>query len=470
MLTTRSASNPAVSSSTPTVSSLISQTFGGQLSGNYTLTGLDNGKNFYVNGGFTIDFNPAELPVGFNVRIVSGGTYSTTLKSDGNGFVGLSGLPTTISLGAVGPSYFAFFINDSGYPQVLEASADIFQAYNGINGYGARIISPVTVIGDPQSTDNAGNIVLAGNPSTTSPGAVTVLAQTSNSNASNMSFSLLIGGWNDGVISSQYLTPSGTFTVTSSTSTTTIPTNNFPGSIGSIITGPGIPQGTYVTGTTSTSITVNNAPTQTIASGTVLNYYSPYAQVGNFAFYTATNIVYQYGIDQGYSLVPPGYSNGAGWGLFDVYDFSASNTYEFIVSNMGGIATGLGGTMLGVYGGFINTPYGIEYGGTGTAFETFWGGPSVQNFMDYTKGAKQINITIGRSPFSFSPSSYTINSNNLPNGHLYIEGGVVTAISLLRQGGTSISLPTSTASVYLKQNDTITITYTTAPTLTFLPS
>lgn len=70
-------------------------------------------------------------------------------------------------------------------------------------------------------------------------------------------------------------------------------------------------------------------------------------------------------------------------------------------------------------------------------------------------------VTVIASPMPYSPTV---------QGDIYIDGGVFTAITIDR-AGTNWNCDISTRSLHLSANDTVTLTYTTAPTsVSFLPS
>lgn len=68
-------------------------------------------------------------------------------------------------------------------------------------------------------------------------------------------------------------------------------------------------------------------------------------------------------------------------------------------------------------------------------------------------------ITVGTSPYTYKNTASS-------NQEVFINGGTITAISFLPNGGTGISLNTTISAVILRPNDEITITYTTAPNIT----
>lgn len=70
------------------------------------------------------------------------------------------------------------------------------------------------------------------------------------------------------------------------------------------------------------------------------------------------------------------------------------------------------------------------------------------------------------APLSFSSSPFVYTPAN--NGNIVIDGGTVTSVTLQRQGQT-INLPSGNVVVPVSKSDIVTITYTDAPSVTFLP-
>lgn len=69
------------------------------------------------------------------------------------------------------------------------------------------------------------------------------------------------------------------------------------------------------------------------------------------------------------------------------------------------------------------------------------------------------SVTVGASPFTFKATA---------KGSLNISGGTVSAVSHGRQA-VSHSLGGVSGSFYLSAGDSLTITYSAAPTLLFIP-
>lgn len=78
-----------------------------------------------------------------------------------------------------------------------------------------------------------------------------------------------------------------------------------------------------------------------------------------------------------------------------------------------------------------------------------------------TAAAPSTSITAGTSPYTYTNSSTS-------NQELFITGGTITAIAFNPDNDTTspITLNTTTSSVILRTGDSITITYSAAPTLT----
>lgn len=80
------------------------------------------------------------------------------------------------------------------------------------------------------------------------------------------------------------------------------------------------------------------------------------------------------------------------------------------------------------------------------------------NGIKTTAGAATA-VTVGASPYTYINSSTS-------NQQIFIQGGTVSAISFNPNGGTGISLSGLTDNVItMRPNDTLTITYTAAPTV-----
>ena len=157
-----------------------------ELTESYTFESPDTGQVFYVNAeGLTITI-PTGLPDGWLATITSGGTYPATLVSDAGGFVGLSGTPSTITLGATGPSVIQVCYNGSA-PQIISCSPDIWQAYNGVNGDGGQIVTPLTITGASNGTLAGSNIQFNGN--TVAGDAVNITTTSSTYDAIPLEFS-----------------------------------------------------------------------------------------------------------------------------------------------------------------------------------------------------------------------------------------------------------------------------------------
>lgn len=73
-------------------------------------------------------------------------------------------------------------------------------------------------------------------------------------------------------------------------------------------------------------------------------------------------------------------------------------------------------------------------------------------------GAAPTSITVGASPFTYTASAV---------GHVLING-TVTGLSLIR-GTTTIALPLTTPIVPVDNDDAVKVTYSSAPTMTWVP-
>jgi hypothetical protein len=68
-------------------------------------------------------------------------------------------------------------------------------------------------------------------------------------------------------------------------------------------------------------------------------------------------------------------------------------------------------------------------------------------------------VSVGASPFVYTASTI---------GHIFVAGGTVSAISLERSG-VALACPSNTF-IPVAANDTVTVTYSVLPTMTFIPS
>ena len=93
---------------------------------------------------------------------------------------------------------------------------------------------------------------------------------------------------------------------------------------------------------------------------------------------------------------------------------------------------------------------------TWTANQTFDSIITANGFKT-TAGAATA-ITVGTSPYTYTNSSSS-------NQEILITGGAITALSFGPDGGTGISLNLGLSQIIMRPNDTLTITYTTAPTV-----
>ena len=73
----------------------------------------------------------------------------------------------------------------------------------------------------------------------------------------------------------------------------------------------------------------------------------------------------------------------------------------------------------------------------------------------------QVAVTPGASPFAYTAATY---------GNLVIQGGTVSAITLTRPGGAAVTLGVTAGMFPVQANDVVTVTYSVAPTMTFIPT
>lgn len=80
--------------------------------------------------------------------------------------------------------------------------------------------------------------------------------------------------------------------------------------------------------------------------------------------------------------------------------------------------------------------------------------------LSTSSGGKAVTATVGGSPFTYTAPSA---------GHVLVSGGTVSAISLTR-GRTTIATGMTSGFVPVSAGDAVTVTYTVAPAVTFLPT
>lgn len=84
---------------------------------------------------------------------------------------------------------------------------------------------------------------------------------------------------------------------------------------------------------------------------------------------------------------------------------------------------------------------------------------AVQTSYEIAPNSVPNSVTVGASPVALSATD---------PGFYVITGGVITMLSLTRQGLT-VNLPSTLTQVVVSSGDTVTVTYTSAPTITFWP-
>lgn len=93
---------------------------------------------------------------------------------------------------------------------------------------------------------------------------------------------------------------------------------------------------------------------------------------------------------------------------------------------------------------------------TQTAWFRFW-----QGVFSGDPPAPEVAVTPGASPYSYSTPS---------GGFLIVQGGTVSLIEFSRDGVTYRNYGVVAGPIPASSNDIIRITYTVAPTLTFVPT
>lgn len=91
-------------------------------------------------------------------------------------------------------------------------------------------------------------------------------------------------------------------------------------------------------------------------------------------------------------------------------------------------------------------------------------GTFTTQWVQFLQSLAQQPTAITDAPLSASPSTFQAPQN----GQLAISGGTISGISLIR-GRVTIALPPTTPLIGLALNDQVTITYSAAPVLFFIP-
>ena len=81
------------------------------------------------------------------------------------------------------------------------------------------------------------------------------------------------------------------------------------------------------------------------------------------------------------------------------------------------------------------------------------------NLLAPSKPAIESVITVGVSPYAYTAQS---------NGHVVVTGGTVSAISLTRVSAHATGF--TAGFIPVGNKDVVTVTYTVAPTMTFIPT
>jgi len=71
-----------------------------------------------------------------------------------------------------------------------------------------------------------------------------------------------------------------------------------------------------------------------------------------------------------------------------------------------------------------------------------------------------ITISVGGSPFAYTVPAY---------GNVVVQGGTVSAITLTRPGGAAVNIGVTAGIIPVQTGDIVTVTYSVAPTMTFIP-
>ncbi|GAC1503714.1 MAG: hypothetical protein NVS1B10_08830 [Candidatus Saccharimonadales bacterium] len=73
----------------------------------------------------------------------------------------------------------------------------------------------------------------------------------------------------------------------------------------------------------------------------------------------------------------------------------------------------------------------------------------------------QVTVTVGASPFAYTAPAI---------GSVIVQGGTVSAITLTHLGGTPVNIGVTAGVIPVVAGDVVTVTYTVAPNITFIPA
>lgn len=138
-------------------------------------------------------------------------------------------------------------------------------------------------------------------------------------------------------------------------------------------------------------------------------------------------------------------------GAFETYNFGTT-TYNFGFDSGYLLIQTVGAPLPALDTGII-----YQYNGTNVAILYGTGVLSISGIK--TSASASSSVSVGASPFTYTNSSSS-------NQQVFIQGGTVSAISFNPNGVSGISLSGLTDNILtMRPNDTLTITYTSAPTI-----
>lgn len=94
------------------------------------------------------------------------------------------------------------------------------------------------------------------------------------------------------------------------------------------------------------------------------------------------------------------------------------------------------------------------------------GGPAHETWYQWFTRISQLSAERPIDPISLGASPFTYIARTI--GHIFVTDGTVSAISLVRSG-VAVACP-SNIFIPVAANDSVTVTYSVLPTMTFIPS